>query len=1167
MNQFQFPQLDRDSASSQLRLLGYQGHKQVYLRFFYPSDDPRKENDRGRKSNSLNWHSIEKYQREGRGVYFVVNGGGHKNEDVVSGRAIFIEHDNLPKDIQVTLWQTLNLPEPTFQVDTGGKSIHSYWVFEQPIPIEQWCPLQNDLLEFASADRSIKNPARVMRLAGAWHISINESGQPVYNQSQLVSSSGHKYSYEQLRTIIPAAETKKEVKSAPQPNFTPPTPPNQLPRHPDQIQIPVAASVPLEQCLAKESRWLLERGEAQGGRNSNGAKLALDLIGTYQYLQTLGQSVEGDPRQLLEEYAVRCTPPLPTSEVESIWKSALNSNPNPSCTPEGVEACIRGWYWREVVKPAQARRRNNRGSSQRSSYGNNNNGNHSNTHSAPTLNLSARLREIVTSSATESEQHMALMDLAGALGRPYRDLEKLAGIIRSESDLDSDVVEAIAPLKQNLTNYRQRIDLNRYLHPTLAKSLIATASAMPTAPEYLFTTLLSTSASCIGTASKVIISAEGGYTQPCIFWTGNVSHSGQMKTPPQQVIIEPLIKAESEAYDNYQEEKTDYEREKNSKEAPPTRKRYLVNNVTIPVKIRLHAENKRGLLEYIDELVSDFTRLNQYTKGKGDDLQTELGLFNGSSVNYDRSDTKLFLARTGISKCGTYQWDTLARLMADEVNFTASGYASRFLLCSIPDAPPRLLDLFKSYAAVENLQKLLGSMYEQLSQLPSRDYALSHEAKVLFQAWNHNLVMAEMDERDFGLSLVYSKIESYTARIALWLHIVNHLFSGKSAPTMIGGQTMKAAIEIASFYLWQHRFIQAHNSPSRFLEGIFLKAQLQAEKLWSRAKKGVSASYLKARLNGLKKWSVEKIRQIIFRTLVASGLGRIEGEGSNMIYIPFGERGENQETTNNPRSPFSPQPVGGLGDELVNPPRHEPYSFQEVQTRIGEVGGEGQSGKQTMPNHHAGDNSNLFDTDTDFSILSNFSSSEQLEKINDELRDKTEQEDFELKQHLTNQSPSGHSREEKTREVDINSPRPPQPNEFDQSSISTTNMVIGHGRETRPPLTTNFTNSIAKPVVKSGDTAIGAVHQDHHQPPIDERQINPQEKVEVGRREVAGFDFDYVIEQLDRHIQRVGGTIDYWKNYLREKYNVASRRYLSDEQIIEFWDYLRVLPPKFSEGL
>ena len=603
MNEFQFPQIDRDAASSQLQFLGYQNHQQVYLRFFYPSGDPRKENDKGRKSDHLNWREIERYQREGRGVYFVVNGGGHKNEDIKTARAIFYEHDHLDREIQRNLWQKLNLPEPTFQVDTGGKSIHSYWVLTQSIPTEQWCPLQKDLLEFADADRSIKNPARVMRLAGAWHISINELGQPIYTQSRIVSSSGHKYTYEQLRTIIPSSEQGLEdrvsgvgINFSRTPNTytrarglkhlsyrsaslnpvaqSPLRAParsalNQLPRHPDQIPIPTAASIPLEQCLAKESRWLLEHGVGQGGRNSGGAKLARDLIGTHQYLLTIGQAVEREPRQLLEEYAVRCTPPLPASEVESLWKSAVSSNPSPSCSPEGVENCIRGWYWREVVKPAQARRNKNGESRHNSQNYSNNNGHQSNPNSEPTINLSARLREIVTSEATESEQHLALMDLAEAMDRPYRDLEKLASIIRSESDLDTDVVEALAPLKKNLLDYRQRLDLNRYLHPTLAQSLIAAADAMPTAPEYLFNTLLSTSASCIGTASRVIISPEGGYKQPCIFWTGNVSHSGQMKTPPQQIIIEPLQNKEAVAYETYQEEKADYKQDKSSETNPP----------------------------------------------------------------------------------------------------------------------------------------------------------------------------------------------------------------------------------------------------------------------------------------------------------------------------------------------------------------------------------------------------------------------------------------------------------------------------------------------------------------------------------------------------------------------------------------------------------------------
>ena len=105
--------------------------------------------------------------------------------------------------------------------------------------------------------------------------------------------------------------------------------------------------------MSKESRALLESGVSQGGRNTQGAKLARDLIGTASHLQGIGQRFEGDARRFLDDYAARCNPPLPDKEVEAIWRSAEKDRPGPSCKPEGVEACIRGWYWNNFVKPEQ----------------------------------------------------------------------------------------------------------------------------------------------------------------------------------------------------------------------------------------------------------------------------------------------------------------------------------------------------------------------------------------------------------------------------------------------------------------------------------------------------------------------------------------------------------------------------------------------------------------------------------------------------------------------------------------------------------------------------------------------------------------------------------------------------------------------------------------------
>ena len=214
-----FLEFDQDQANQQLQLLGYFPGDKIYLTAFLPKDDARSPEDKGRKSERLNGKEVERWQKEGRGVYFVVNGGGHKADEVTSCRAIFYEHDTLDKENQRRLWEKLNLPEPTFQVDTGGKSIHSYWVLEQTINPSLWKTLQTDLLEFADADRALKNPNRVMRLAGAWHIK----GDGSHNRSQIITSSGKRYTFEELRAIIPTrtpapTETPRPYKASPQSN-------------------------------------------------------------------------------------------------------------------------------------------------------------------------------------------------------------------------------------------------------------------------------------------------------------------------------------------------------------------------------------------------------------------------------------------------------------------------------------------------------------------------------------------------------------------------------------------------------------------------------------------------------------------------------------------------------------------------------------------------------------------------------------------------------------------------------------------------------------------------------------------------------------------------------------------------------------------------------------
>lgn len=188
---------DQQQTRRHLEYLGYKFDGNVYLRFFYHSEDLRKNDDKGRKLNRLNWNNIERYQQDGRGVYVVVNGagGGHEDKDIKSCVAIFCEWDDRPIEEQLLQWEKVGFFKPTFTVYSGDRSVQPYWVFDQALgDIKQWRELQLLLIEVMSCDPANKNPSRVFRLAGGWHIKPDR--EPV--QTKIVQESGQKYSPQQL---------------------------------------------------------------------------------------------------------------------------------------------------------------------------------------------------------------------------------------------------------------------------------------------------------------------------------------------------------------------------------------------------------------------------------------------------------------------------------------------------------------------------------------------------------------------------------------------------------------------------------------------------------------------------------------------------------------------------------------------------------------------------------------------------------------------------------------------------------------------------------------------------------------------------------------------------------------------------------------------------------
>ena len=189
-----------------LRLLNYNLQDTIFARVIgeFPEN-------RSGKLNSLISSLKKSNEDKNQNVYFVVNGGGHKAEDVKVGRALMLEIDKdeqgnlIPIDDQYKIMVD-KFGIPTVAVFTGNKSLHCYYVYEEPIDTNLWQQMQLDALAYCPiADQSIKDLPRVLRLVGFKH---SKTG----NYSEVYAESGIKYSYDELRSRIPArtVETKKK---------------------------------------------------------------------------------------------------------------------------------------------------------------------------------------------------------------------------------------------------------------------------------------------------------------------------------------------------------------------------------------------------------------------------------------------------------------------------------------------------------------------------------------------------------------------------------------------------------------------------------------------------------------------------------------------------------------------------------------------------------------------------------------------------------------------------------------------------------------------------------------------------------------------------------------------------------------------------------------------
>lgn len=110
--------------------------------------------------------TLKKHNEQDRGIFFVVNYGGHEDADITRINAQFVECDTASVETQLERINAFPLP-PSIIVRTR-KSLHTYWLVKDA-SVSRFRMVQKALIQHFDGDKACVNESRVLRLPSFEH--------------------------------------------------------------------------------------------------------------------------------------------------------------------------------------------------------------------------------------------------------------------------------------------------------------------------------------------------------------------------------------------------------------------------------------------------------------------------------------------------------------------------------------------------------------------------------------------------------------------------------------------------------------------------------------------------------------------------------------------------------------------------------------------------------------------------------------------------------------------------------------------------------------------------------------------------------------------------------------------------------------------------------------
>ena len=743
--------LGKDPATARLRAFPHRLNPNRY-------DEKTNPNGIRARKGSYDLTVAHQWQREGRGVYLVINDGGDIDDAITLCLAFWVEWDTKPLEWQLQAWREFGLGEPSFIVTTGGKSAHLYWALSEPITVERWRPIQLALIAATGADPVNKNPSRVMRLPGAFYLGPDGRAS---GQSKIHSSSDRRYSVEEVETWL----TAQPAAAKPEPDDTgsfggiplwdtrelPPRPPGVLKEA--LLKIPPFAPKKgqYDLLLGLARRLLVDLGK-QGAIDILSQTCAAQItdLDTYFITPSSGISPGSTWPYLRDEFGI------------DIRRHDLRGK-HPGGAQQGQQA------------PPADEQSQPQGQQQAPTR-------------APLLTLDEvreQLRYLVEAGASRQDLEAERIRLAAASDIPAATLQGLLLAIQREAESGLQVQQEAQRLARAVTRagVNKTISISELLPAGLAEALKTRTQYLPADDVAACMAFLVCISGVVKLGTEIVASRAADYRVPLNLYGALVARSGAKKSPlsrllvskPTELIRADLARAHNRAMDDWTEQNRGV---KPSERPDPPKAPYLsISDATAEALAgQLQEQENRGLglLLHRDELAGLFGNLNQYRSGRGSDSEQLLEAYDGSgfrSLRVAAIGGGRSYSRCHLSIWGTIQPAVLQALVADG---DASGLWARYLFIPLPEVVVRLAheESDEEADASEAAGALLAKACDHVYRLPRGSLTLDADGRKAFMDYEAKCQGEALAATLPAEGALMGKAPGKVLRVAALLHLL-----------------------------------------------------------------------------------------------------------------------------------------------------------------------------------------------------------------------------------------------------------------------------------------------------------------------------------------------------------------------------------------------------------